>query len=106
LVFRGVADIEIGEPDDLLPVGIWEIGPEDEIALDRYEGVGSGLYRQVMINGMMTYRMNSGGYRDPNPLYFKTILDGYRDFGLDESELYNARDYTTFIGEDRDTAWI
>ena len=106
LVFRGVADIEIGEPDDLLPVGIWEIGPEDEIALDRYEGVSSGLYRQVMINGMMTYRMNSGGYRDPNPLYFKTILDGYRDFGLDESELYNARDYTTYIGEDRDTAWI
>ena len=61
LVFRGVADIEIGEPEDLLPVGIWEIGPEDEAALDRYEGVGSGLYRQVMINGMMTYRMNSGG---------------------------------------------
>jgi hypothetical protein len=59
-----------------------------------------------MINGMMTYRMNSGGYRDPSPLYFKTILDGYRDFGLDESELYNARDYTTYIGEDRDTAWI
>ena len=39
-------------------------------------------------------------------IYFKTILDGYRDFGLDESELYNARDYTTFIGEDRDTAWM
>jgi hypothetical protein len=106
LVFRGVADIEIGEPEDLLPVGIWEIGPEDEAALDRYEGVSSGLYRQVMINGMMTYRMNSGGYRDPSPLYFKTILDGYRDFGLDESELYNARDYTTYIGEDRDSAWI
>ena len=99
LVFRGVADIEIGEPEDMLPVGIWEIGPEDEVALDRYEGVKHGLYRRVMINGMLTYQMNRSGYAYPDIGYFKTILRGYRDFGLDESELYNARDYS----EDR--AW-
>ena len=99
LVFRGVADIEIGEPEDMLPVGIWEIGPEDEFALDRYEGVKHGLYRKVMINGMLTYQMNRSGYAYPDIGYFKTILRGYRDFGLDESELYNARDYS----EDR--AW-
>jgi len=99
LVFRGVADIEVGEPEDMLPVGIWEIGPEDEVALDRYEGVKHGLYRKVMINGMLTYQMNRSGYAYPDIGYFKTILRGYRDFGLDESELYNARDYS----EDR--AW-
>ena len=99
LVFRGVADIEVGEPEDMLPVGIWEIGPEDEVALDRYEGVKHGLYRRVMINGMLTYQMNRSGYAYPDIGYFKTILRGYRDFGLDESELYNARDYS----EDR--AW-
>ena len=107
LVFRGVADIEIGEPEDMLPVGIWEIGPEDEAALDTYEGVSHGLYRKVMINGMLTYQMNRSGYAGPNNGYFKTILEGYRDFGLDESELYNARDYSedrAWIGEGR--AWL
>ena len=99
LVFRGVADIEVGEPEDMLPVGIWEIGPEDEVALDRYEGVKHGLYRRVMINGMLTYQMNRSGYAYPDIGYFKTILRGYRDFGLDESELYNARDYS------EDLAW-
>ena len=96
LVFRGVADIEIGEPEDMLPVGIWEIGPEDEAALDRYEGVKHGLYRKVIINGMMTYRMNHSGYAYPSSDYFRTILEGYRAFGLDESELYNARDYSDY----------
>ena len=96
LVFRGVADIEVGEPEDMLPVGIWEIGPEDEVALDRYEGVKHGLYRKVIINGMMTYQMNHSGYAYPDIGYFNTILQGYRDFGLDESELYNARDYSDY----------
>ena len=73
LVFRGVADIEAGEPEDMLPVGIWEIGPEDEAALDRYEGVKHGLYRKVIINGMLTYQMNQSGYAYPDIGYFNTI---------------------------------
>ena len=76
----------------MLPVGIWEIGPEDEAALDRYEGVKHGLYRKVIINGMLTYQMNHSGYAYPDIGYFNTILEGYRDFGLYESELYIARD--------------
>ena len=96
LVLRGVADIEIGEPEDMIPGGIWEIGPEDEAALDRYEGVKHGLYRKVIINGMLTYQMNHSGYAYPSSDYFRTILEGYRDFGLDESELYNARDYSDY----------
>lgn len=100
LVFRGVADIEAGEPEDMLPVGIWEIGPQDEVALDRYEGVKHGLYRKVMINGMLTYQMNRSGYARPSDDYLQTIFDGYRDFGLDESELYNA------LGHSEDLAWF
>ena len=83
LVFRGVADIE----------------EADEAALDRYEGVSSGLYRKVEINGMLTYRMNQSGIHSPSSYYFDTILNGYRDFSLDTSELYNARDNAHF--EDR-----
>ena len=99
LVFRGVADIEEGDEHDLLPVGIWSIEESDEAALDRYEGVSSGLYRKVEINGMLTYRMNQSGIHSPSSYYFDTILNGYRDFSLDTSELYNARDNAHF--EDR-----
>ena len=105
LVFRGVADIEEGDEQDLLPVGIWSIEESDEAALDRYEGVCSGLYRKVEINGMLTYRMNHAGYYGPSHHYFRTILDGYRDFGLDTSELYNARDNARF-GEQENRIWM
>ena len=91
LVFKGVADIVIGEPEDLLPVGIWNIGPWDEAALDRYEGFPR-LYRKETINGMMTYIMNKHGLHPPSVDYFNTILIGYDDFGLDTSALYSALD--------------
>ena len=91
LVFKGVADIVIGEPEDLLPVGIWNIGPWDEAALDRYEGFPR-LYRKEFINGIMTYRMNIGDIFPPSIDYFNTILTGYEDFGLDTSALYSALD--------------
>ena len=92
LVFRGVADIEPAE-GELLPVGFWEITEDCLAALDRYEGVGSGLYSRVYINGMMTYRMNSIGTSVPPNNYFKSILDGYQDFGLDDSYLHDARHF-------------
>ena len=88
-----------------MPVGIWSIEEADEAALDRYEGVSSGLYRKVEINGMLTYRMNHAGYYGPSHHYFRTILDGYRDFGLDTSELYNARDNARF-GEQENRIWM
>jgi hypothetical protein len=90
LVFRGVADIE---PEDgaMLPVGIWDVTDDCLIALDRYEGVSSGLYRRVFINGMLTYRMNNNGISAPSNNYFNSILRGYDDFGLDKSYLFDAR---------------
>jgi len=90
LVFRNVADIEPAE-GELLPVGFWEITDDCLATLDRYEGVESGLYSRVYINGMLTYRMNHTGISVPPNSYFKSILNGYQDFGLDDSYLHDAR---------------
>ena len=83
LVFRGVADIE-PHKGGRLAVGMWKITKPDEDNLDRYEGVKHGLYRKEDILGMMTYRMNSVEIVPPYEDYFNTILEGYRDFGLDD----------------------
>ena len=89
LVFRGVADIE-PEEGAMLPVGIWEITKDCLAALDLYEGVSHGLYKRVYINGMMTYRMDSKSIHAPSDFYFNTIMQGYKDFDLDETYLWGA----------------
>jgi hypothetical protein len=102
LAFRGgdntaVATIE-PEPDAMVPVGIWEISKQDEEALDRYEGWPT-LYKKVTftvpINGKrrraMVYLLNKGHEPNlPSKHYFKTICQGYADFGLDENTLIEA----------------
>ena len=90
LVFRGVADIEPHQ-GSRLAVGLWKITKPDEDALDIYEGYPD-MYRKENILGMMTYRMNSNRIMPPSKIYFDTILEGYRDFGLDTDLLYDALD--------------
>ena len=90
LVFRGVADIEPHE-GGTLAVGLWNITKPDEENLDIYEGYPR-LYRKEEILGMMTYRMNSVEIVPPYEDYFNTILQGYKDFGLDTKLLYDALD--------------
>jgi len=98
LVFRGVADIELtNDSNDLLPVGIWRITDACLKALDLYEGVESGLYDRVEINGMLTYKMNSIGIHQPSDFYFDIIKLGYEDFELDTTMLYEAWDQTRRI---------
>lgn len=90
LVFRGVADIKKSkDPNMLLPIGIWEIEPEDEKALDAYEGYPN-LYGKRTVAGIMTYTMHTDIIAPPSTSYFNTILEGYRNFGLDTSYLYDA----------------
>ena len=90
LVFRGVADIQKSKDANMvLPIGIWEIEDADEVALDHYEGFPR-LYGKQKIAGIMTYTMNSVGRFAPSTPYFNTILEGYNDFGLDTSWLYDA----------------
>jgi hypothetical protein len=100
LVFRGVADVIRVDGSDC-PGGIWRITPECEEALDRYEGFrpdnpDGGMYRKelVQVDGLpdgeteiMLYTMNSTGIYPPSEGYYGTIVQGYKDFGLDAAPL-------------------
>jgi gamma-glutamylcyclotransferase (GGCT)/AIG2-like uncharacterized protein YtfP len=89
LTFRGVATLE-PDPTAETPVGVWEIEPSDEEALDRYEG-WPYLYRkeyvEVEVRGRtmkaMVYLMNNGRPAMPSTGYYRTIAEGYDDVGLD-----------------------
>ena len=100
LTFRGVATIEPVDGAET-PVGVWEITPRDELALDRYEGYPSYYRKETvtvdMPNGAveaMVYIMNSGKPSMPYQEYYNTILKGYEDVGLDTKYLQAALDDT------------
>lgn len=96
LEFRGVATI-VPKENASVPVLIWELDERDLPTLNRYEGFPS-FYRQEKmlfeINGKsyegMVYLMNRGTISSPSPQYYNTILQGYRENGLDESYLETA----------------
>ncbi|MDR3278319.1 MAG: gamma-glutamylcyclotransferase [Oscillospiraceae bacterium] len=100
LLFRGeynaVATIEPGEDD--VPVLLWRVTPEDERALDVYEG-WPHLYRketlEVELDGApvdaMIYIMNGNPPLGmPTQRYYETILEGYESAGFDMSALDRA----------------
>lgn len=98
LVFRSVADLEF-VPGETTPCALWAINPDDESALDLYEGVSTGVYFKS--DGVkleyaghrrksLIYLMNSEGIYPPSAAYAATIRKGYRDFGLDERYLDEA----------------
>lgn len=82
-----------------VPVLVWKLQPEDERALDRYEG-WPHLYRKEMlrvaVNGKrvytMIYIMNESGnpYGTPSEHYLNTILEGYKTAGFDTAPLTEA----------------
>lgn len=99
LVFRGVADIETKKGASVQGA-IWKITRKCEAALDRYEGVRSGLYRKEYIkirvvdkNGgvhdgdALVYIMTSTNTAPPSDFYLDVIRRGYADFGLDVAQL-------------------
>ena len=96
LEFRGVATI-VPKENMKVPVLIWELDDRDLPILNRYEG-HPHLYRQEKmpfeLNGKsyegMVYLMNRGTISPPSPQYYNTILQGYRENGLDESYLETA----------------
>lgn len=109
LCFRGVADIvKSKDPKMVLPVGIWEIEPADEYELDIYEGYrenGKGLYDKINVCGIMTYQMTRREIAAPADSYFKTILQGYHDFGLDTNYLYDAAGWAEYEQNERDNVF-
>ena len=96
LEFRGVATI-VPNKGAIVPVLIWELDERDLPVLNRYEG-WPRLYRQETmffeLNGRevegMAYLMNYGELSPPSPQYYNTILQGYRENGLDEKYLQTA----------------
>jgi len=96
LEFRGVATI-VPKENASVPVLIWELDERDLPILNRYEG-WPRLYRQenmeFELDGRtfegMAYLMNRGEISPPSQQYYNTILQGYRENGLDESYLETA----------------
>ena len=97
MVFRGVADVQITDnPADVALGGLWRITRRCEDALDRYEGVKSGLYTKEYFyirdksrhyHKVLYYKMASDGIFPPDEIYLNCIVQGYLDFGLDMTKL-------------------
>ena len=96
--YHGAHANVIPSEGDSVPVVVWEITPEDERALDRYEGVAGGYYTKeymkVEVNGKMEeaiiYILTPHGYGIPRDFYLEVIVQGYRDFNLDARPLNRA----------------
>ncbi len=106
LLFRGVATIEPKEGASV-PVLLWKISPENEKALDRYEG-WPRLYRkedmEVELEGKtvsaMVYVMNDGRQAAmPSDYYYNVIAEGYQTAGMDEAVLEQALERTKEVQE-------
>lgn len=82
-----------------VPVLLWNTTPADEKALDRYEGFPSYYRKERVLVGHnrrvltgMAYVMNGEEMGRPSEAYFATILQGYKDAGIDVAPLYVALD--------------
>lgn len=81
-----------------VPVAVWEISRQNELALDRYEGYPSHYFKEevsVQLGGRevtaMVYLMNRKmDFGLPSPYYYATVQEGYRDCGLNVSILQKA----------------
>lgn len=85
-----------------VPVGVWEVSERDERMLDRYEGYPTFYYKKhlvLMRNGKpedaFVYIMHEDRpIGIPTEYYVETCLEGYRDFGMDQSVLKEAIKYS------------
>ncbi len=102
LLFKGSHDGAVAtiEPQQgsRMPVLVWEITPEDEAALDHYEGWPI-LYRKETItvrigkrlSKAMVYLMNENRPLGlPSCYYYSVILEGYKAAGFDIDILRQA----------------
>ena len=98
LAFYSVATVERYRGGKV-PVLIWKITPQDERALDRYEGYPH-LYRKetlrVTVNGKRVYAMiyimnvKKRHYSLPSDSYLETIHRGYLGADFDQEILLEA----------------
>lgn len=100
---RGFLTIEPKESAEV-PCVVWEISDKDEKNLDRYEGFPR-FYRKENFPTMVpdpeeltgklvtaiAYVMNDGfPMQVPSDYYFYTVMQGYRDFDLNNAPLISA----------------
>ncbi|MGB8451703.1 MAG: gamma-glutamylcyclotransferase family protein [Anaerocolumna sp.] len=102
MLFRGSRSSAVATVEPSIgarvPVLLWKIRPQDELALDRYEGYPN-FYRKelfpVELGGRsvnaMVYIMNDGRpFGAPSDYYLNTILEGYHSAGFDTEFLEQA----------------
>ncbi len=87
-----------------VPVGIWEVSPEDELALDHYEGYPRFYYKAEMMLPIKGIRSGKTRVRKafvyimheerpcgiPSRFYMDVCRQGYRAFGFDQKKLIEA----------------
>lgn len=82
----------------MVPAAVWELMPQDEQALDWYEGYPSHYFKHdvtVQMDGMaittMAYIMDlKREFGLPFPQYYQTVREGYKDCGFDPEILDHA----------------
>lgn len=88
----------------IVPVVVWEITPEDEKALDRYEGYPIFYYKKKIkvmckisetesskcINTFAYIMHEERAIGMPTAAYMSTCIDGYKSFCFDENTLIKA----------------
>lgn len=98
LVFRLFADVVV-QRGSSVHGGLWWISPEDEMNLDRYEGVSQRLYVKrylrmkvgERVRKVLFYQMGTDrGIMPPGQSYVDVITQGYKDFGLPLEALSDA----------------
>ena len=96
LAFRMPGVLTIDEKEGgKVPVGIWKVDEQHEMALDYYEGFPRVYYKkEVRIPKRkkgFVYIMNEGRELfGTNDYYYDICKQGYKDFGLDEKYLEDA----------------
>jgi len=98
------------EPEEgcSVPVGVWEVTPQDEKALDRYEGYPTFYYKKEMELPITGWRTGQVRQRkvfvyimdeerelgEPSSMYVSVCAEGYHDFGFDLTRLIEAYYYS------------
>ncbi len=89
---------------DSVPVGVWEVSPEDELALDHYEGYPRFYYKAEMelpvtgirsgktkVRTVFVYIMHEDRpFGVPARYYVDICRQGYRAFGFNQKKLTKA----------------
>lgn len=98
LVFNRVADI-IESAGDIVEGAVYEVSVRDLKNLDIYEGYPR-LYERINIEAIddagnvfkaFVYVMVNKGIGEPSEIYYNTIAQGFKDWGISKETLMKAK---------------